>query len=178
MSKINNQTNLTTLSIDQLLYFNGVSITLENDNKKVTYAIEINYTEENTNLLTSKVKLVFKHNKKIISIFLFSNLLLSRENKNNYLTEDLNLEIFDRLIQSLEVHNLNRVDQNLYILCNLVNNHIKEDQNKDQIVPINKEDLFNLVIDTGKKLEELNIQHTLEFSRLYRVALRQSNLNK
>jgi len=177
MAKADN-TNLTTLSIDQLLYFNGVSLVLEKDNKKITYSIEINYTEENTNLLNSKVQLIFKHNKKVISIFSFSNLLLTRENKNNYSTDDLNLEVFDRLITSLDISNLNRVDQNLYILSNLINNYIKEDQNKDQILPINKDDLFNLVIQTGKELEDLNIQHTLEFSRLYRVALRQSNLTK
>lgn len=165
--------NLTTLSLDQLLYFNGVSTIIEDDTKKVTYSVEINYSTDDKNLITSKVQLILKINKKVITIFNLDKLLLIREDKNNFASEDLNLSIFDSLIESLSIESLNRVDQNLYIFCQLLTNHIQEDTEKNKIIPIDKNELYNLVISTGEKLESLNIQHTLEFSRLYRFALRQ-----
>lgn len=164
--------NLTTLTIEQLLYFNGISTIVESENKKNTYSIEINYTSEDKNMISSKVQLILKFNKKTITIFNFDKLLLVRDDKNNFAGE-IDLSIFDNLLMSINVENLNRVDQNLFILSQLILSHIQDDQDKSKIVPVNKSDLYDLVINTGKELETLNIQHTLEFSRLYRFALRQ-----
>lgn len=164
--------NLTTLTIEQLLYFNGISTVVEVDNKKNTYSIEINYTTEDKNLITSKIQLVLKFNKKIITVFNFDKLLLVRDDKNNFAGE-IDLSVFDNLLMSIAVEKLNRVDQNLFILSQLILGHIQDDQDTGKIVPINKSELYDLVIKTGKELETLNIQHTLEFSRLYRFALRQ-----
>lgn len=166
--------NLTTLTVEQLLYFNGISKVVEVDNKKNTYSIEINYTSEDKNLITSKIQLVLKFNKKIITVFNFDNLLFVRDDKNNFAGE-IDLSIFDNLLISFSVENLNRVDQNLFILSQLILSHIQDDQDKGKILPINKADLYDLVISTGKELETLNIQHTLEFSRLYRFSLRQQS---
>jgi hypothetical protein len=170
--------NLTTLSLDQLLYFNGIATIIDDEKKKTTYSVEINYSTDDKNLLTSKVQLILKVNKKVITIFNLDKLLLIREDKNNFASDDLNLSIFDNLIESLSIESLNRVDQNLYIFCQLLTNHIQEDTEKNKIVIVNRDDLFNLVIETGKNLESLNFSHTLEFSRLYRTALRLSTVKK
>lgn len=164
--------NITTLTIEQLLYFNGISTIVENENKKNTYSIEINYTSEDKNLITAKIQLILKFNKKVITIFSFDKLLLIRNDKNNFAGE-IDLSIFDNLLSSIQVDNLNRVDQNLFILAQLILSHIQDDQDTGKILPINKSELYDLVISTAEKLESLNIQHTLEFSRLYRFALRQ-----
>lgn len=170
--------NLKTLTLDQLLYFNGLSKILELDNKKVVYSVEINYPTDNHNLLESKIQLILKQGKKIVTIFNLDKLLLIREDKNNFASDNLDLSIFDDLILGLEINNLDRVDQNLYIFCKLLAGYIKDDTEKNKIVAIDKIELFNLVAETGKTLQSLNISHTLEFSRLYRLSLRQIAKNE
>lgn len=165
--------NLTNLTLDQIIYYNGVSKTIEVDNKKIVYSISINYSQDNFNLLTSKVSLNLKQNKKTILTINLDKLKMIKDNKNSFKDDSLDLSIFNDLIENLQVEDLDQVDQNLYIVCKLISNFIPLDDQECKIVMIPKNTFFQLVIDTGKQLEKLNIKHTLEFSLLYRFSLKQ-----
>jgi hypothetical protein len=165
--------NLTTLTLDQIIYYNGISKTIEVDNKKVVYSVSLTYSQDTFNLLTSKVTLSLKQNKKTILNINLDKLKMVKDNKASFKEDTLDLSVFNDLIENLQVEDLSQVDQNLYIVCQLIANYIPLDDTECKIVMIPKSEFFNLVVETGKQLESLNIQHTLEFSLMYRYSLKQ-----
>jgi hypothetical protein len=164
---------MENLTLNQIIYYNGVSKTVEVDSKKVVYSISLTYAQDTFNLLTSKVTLSLKQNKKVILNISLDKLKMIKENKNNYKEDSLDLSVFNDLIENLAVEDLNQVDQNLYIVCKLIESYIPLDDHDCKIVVIPKNDFFTLVVETGKQLEKLNIQHTLEFSLMYRYSFKE-----
>jgi hypothetical protein len=163
---------MENLTLNQIIYYNGVSKTVELDSKKVVYSISLNYAQDTFNLLTSKVTLSLKQNKKVILNISLDKLKMVKENKNNFKEDSLDLSIFNDLIENLAVEDLAQVDQNLFIVCKLIESYIPLDDKECKIVMIPKQSFFELVVGTGKDLEKLNIQHTLEFSLMYRYSLK------
>lgn len=161
------------LTLDQVIYYNGISRTIEIDNKKVVYSVSLIYAQDTFNLLTSKVTLSLKQNKKVVLNISLDKLKMIKDNKNNFKEDTLDLSLFNDLIENLQVEDLNQVDQNLYIVCQLISNYVPLDDQECKIITIPKNEFFNLVIKTGKELEKLNIKHTLEFSLMYRFSLKQ-----
>lgn len=171
---------MTKLTLDQIIYYNGVSYTVENEGKKVQYSIEITYPNGSHNLMTDSAMLTAKNGKKVMFNISFDKLTFKREDKQNTKSKSMegDLSIVKSLISGISISDLSDVDQNLFILCSLLNEYINEDDELQVITSIPKQAFLELVVFTGEMLSNLNYVHTLEFSRMYRVALRDPDVKE